>query len=57
MAKDFFPDFTKQDYSKIIEAVERRQHNFVCGDASYNELGKIANELKRRQMAARSFAT
>jgi|TARA_B100002019_G_scaffold238933_1_gene214183 hypothetical protein len=56
MTKKFFPDFTKQEYDRIIESVERRQHNYVCGDKMYNELGGIAAELKRRQQAARPFA-
>ena len=56
MTRNFFPDFSQQDYDKIIECVERRQHNYVCGDKVYNELGSIANELKRRRQAARPFA-
>ena len=56
MTKKFFPDFTQQEYDQIIESVERRQHNFVCGDKVYKELGSIADELKRRRQAARPFA-
>ena len=55
MPKEFFPDFTRRDYDKIIEAVERRQRNYICGDASYKELGRIAEELKRRQVAAIAY--
>ena len=56
MTSKFFPDFTQKEYDQIIESVEHRQHHFVCGDKVYNELGNIADELKRRRQAARPFA-
>ena len=55
MTTKFFPDFTQKEYDQIIESVERRQHNYVCGDKVYNELGNIADELKRRQASAIQF--
>jgi|TARA_B100000035_G_C20766606_1_gene450715 hypothetical protein len=55
MSNEFVPDFTQREYGKIIEAVERRQRNYICGDASYKELGNIADELKRRQASAIQF--
>ncbi len=55
MSNEFVPDFDQKQYGKIIEAVKRRQNNYICGDASYIELGKIADELKRRQMSAVPF--
>ena len=56
MTKKFFPDFTQQDYDKIIDCVEHRQRHYMVGDAVYNELGDLASELKRRRVAARPFA-
>tara|TARA_R100000030_G_C3163382_1_gene101392 strand:+ start:264 stop:437 length:174 start_codon:yes stop_codon:yes gene_type:complete len=55
MSNNFVPDFTQQEYRKIIDAVERRQRNYICGDASYKELGAIADELKRRSKSAVPF--
>ena len=56
MTKKFFPDFSQQDYDKIIECVEHRQGHYLVGDAVYNELGALASELKHRRQSARPFA-
>ncbi len=56
MTKKFFPDFSQQDYDKIIECVEHRQGHYTVGDAFYNELGELVEELKHRRQAARPFA-
>ena len=56
MTQKFFPDFSQQDYDKIIDCVEHRQRHYMVGDAFYNELGDLASELKRRRIAARPFA-
>ena len=56
MTTKFFPDFSQQDYDKIIECVEHRQGHYMVGDAVYNELGELVSELKHRRQAARPFA-
>ena len=46
------PDFSKQDYDLIINAVDYRRSHYTVGDAFYNELSDIIVELKKRKDGA-----
>ena len=46
------PDFSKKDYSVIIDALEYKQGHYIPGDRMYNEYGEIIEELKRRSKSA-----
>lgn len=54
---NYFPDFTKQDYVLIIDALEQRQHCFVAGDRMYNEYASLATEMRRRMQSAVPWRT
>tara|TARA_R100000030_G_scaffold56588_1_gene42589 strand:+ start:67 stop:279 length:213 start_codon:yes stop_codon:yes gene_type:complete len=51
----YMPDFTKQDYVLIIDALEKRQHNYIAGDRMYNEYASLADEMRRRMQIARAW--
>jgi hypothetical protein len=53
----YFPDFTKQDYVLIIDALEQRQHCFVAGDRMYNEYASLEAEMRRRMQSAVPWRT
>ena len=38
------PDFTKQDYALIIEALERRQYSYMTGDKMFKEYESLVND-------------
>ena len=46
------PDFSKQDYDLIINAVDYRRSHYMVGDAFYNELSDIIIELEKRKEGA-----
>ena len=52
---NYMPDFSKQDYVLIIEALEKRQHCFIAGDKMYNEYASLSQEMRRRMQNARSL--
>jgi|TARA_R100000027_G_scaffold19067_1_gene13773 hypothetical protein len=51
----YVPDFTKQDYVLIIEALEKRQHCYIAGDKMFNEYASLSDEMRRRMQGARSW--
>ena len=46
------PDFSKQDYKLIIDALQKRQTNYIAGDRMYKEYGKLIVEMNRRHESA-----
>ncbi len=52
---NYMPDFSKQDYVLIIEALEKRQHCFIAGDKMYNEYASLSQEMRRRMQSARAW--
>ena len=52
---NYMPDFSKQDYVLIIEALEKRQHCFIAGDKMYNEYASLSQEMRRRMQNARAW--
>jgi|TARA_B100000035_G_scaffold155894_1_gene132809 hypothetical protein len=52
MSTEFMPDFSKQDYKLIIDALKKRQTSYIAGDRMYKEYGKLINEMDRRQESA-----
>jgi very-short-patch-repair endonuclease len=48
----YFPDFSCEDYKLIIEALEKRQHNYIAGDKMHNEYASLAGEMRRRSESA-----
>ena len=50
--KNYFPDYTREDYKLIVEALEKRQHNYIAGDKMYNEYASLAGEIRRRSERA-----
>ena len=55
--KRYMPDFTKQDYDLIIEALERRQYSYITGDKMFKEYQSLANEMRRRSLSAMLWST
>ena len=51
----YVPDFTKQDYVLIIDALEKRQHCYIAGDRMFNEYASLSDEMRRRMQGARSW--
>ena len=52
---NYMPDFSKQDYVLIIEALEKRQNCFIAGDKMYNEYASLSQEMRRRMQSARAW--
>ena len=52
MSIEFMPDFSKQDYKLIIDALQKRQTNYIAGDRMYKEYGKLIVEMNRRHESA-----
>ena len=52
---NYMPDFSKQDYVLIIEALEKRQRCFIAGDKMYNEYASLSQEMRRRMQSARAW--
>ena len=52
---NYMPDFSKQDYVLIIDALEKRQHCFIAGDKMYNEYASLSQEMRRRMQSARAW--
>ena len=50
--KTYFPDFTREDYKLIVEALEKRQHSYIAGDKMYNKYSSLAGEMRRRSESA-----
>ena len=46
----FMPDFSQQDYELMIDAIDYRRSHYTVGDAFYNELSDIIEELERRKV-------
>jgi len=46
--KNYFPDFTREDYKLIVEALEKRQRNYIAGDKMYNKYASLAGEMRRQ---------
>ena len=44
----FMPDFSQQDYALMIDAIDYRRSHYTVGDAFYNELSDIIEELERK---------
>ena len=55
--KKYMPDFTKQDYALIIEALERRQYSYMTGDKMFREYESLVNEMRRRSLSAVPWST
>ena len=55
--KKYMPDFTKQDYALIIEALEWRQYSYMTGDKMFKEYESLANEMRRRSLSAVPWST
>jgi hypothetical protein len=51
----YMPDFTKEEYILIIEALEKRQHCFIAGDKMFNEYASLSQEMRRRMQSARAW--
>ena len=49
---DYFPDFSHEDYKLIINALEKRQRNYIAGDKMYNKYASLAGEMRRRSESA-----
>ena len=54
---NYMPDFTKQEYVLIIEALEKRQHCYIAGDKMYKEYANLAIEMRRRMQTAVPWRT
>tara|TARA_A100001035_G_C27381687_1_gene320291 strand:- start:228 stop:437 length:210 start_codon:yes stop_codon:yes gene_type:complete len=54
---NYMPDFTKQEYVLIIEALEKRQHCYIAGDKMYKEYASLAIEMRRRMQNAVPWRT
>ncbi len=52
---NYMPDFSKQDYVLIIDALEKRQRCFIAGDKMYNEYASLSQEMRRRMQSARAW--
>ena len=52
MSKDYFPDFTKEDYRLIIDALEKRKTSYIAGDRMYGDYENLIKEMERRSSAA-----
>ena len=55
--KKYMPDFTKQDYALIIEALERRQYSYMTVDKMFKEYESLVNEMRRRSLSAVPWST
>jgi len=44
----YFPDFSCEDYKLIINALEKRQRNYIAGDKMYNKYASLAGEMRRQ---------
>jgi len=45
---DHFPDFSHEDYELIINALEKRQRNYIAGDKMYNKYASLAGDMRRQ---------
>ena len=52
MSKEYFPDFTKEDYRLIIDALEKRKTSYIAGDKMYRDYENLIKEMERRSSAA-----
>ena len=52
MSENYFPDFTKEDYRLIIDALEKRKTSYIAGDRMYRDYENLIKEMERRASAA-----